>query len=108
MSSAPVDLQKLANDGFLLAFVTAVSAPAWIGASAFAARLRGWRARDYLALIPPRRGEIMFALACLAALLVVFDLFTFLVGRDVVPRFMVDAYRSARASNASRRTSVRI
>src|SRR4030095_14541940 len=36
----------------------------------------------------------------LAALLVGFDLFTFMVGRDVVPRFMVEAYVSARASNS--------
>src|SRR5207245_8167377 len=43
------DLGKMANDGFLLAFVTIAAAPAWIGVSAVAARLRGWRARDYLA-----------------------------------------------------------
>src|ERR1041385_4514286 len=53
-----VDMQKMANDGFLLAFVTIIAAPAWIAVSVVAARLRGWRARDYLALMPPRRGEI--------------------------------------------------
>ena len=74
-----------------------VAGPAWIGASVLAARLRKWRARDYLALVPPRRAEIAFAVACLAALLIAFDLFTFVVGRDVVPRFMVEAYKSARA-----------
>lgn len=95
-----VDMHKLANDGFLLAFVTTVAGPAWIGASVFAARLRKWRARDYLALVLPRRAEIAFAVACLAALLIAFDLFTLVVGRDVVPRFMIDAYNSARASNA--------
>jgi uncharacterized protein len=95
-----VDMQKLANDGFLLAFVTVIAGPAWVGTAAFAARLRKWRARDYLALVPPRRSEIAFAIACLAALLIAFDLFTFVVGRDVVPRFMVEAYKSARASNS--------
>jgi membrane protease YdiL (CAAX protease family) len=95
-----VDMHKLANDGFLLAFVTTVAGPVWIGASVLAARLRGWRARDYLALVAPRRSEIAFGVACLAALLVGFDLFTFMVGRDVVPRFMVEAYVSARASNS--------
>lgn len=95
-----VDLQKLANDGFMLALVTIVAGPAWVGTSAIAARVRGWRARDYLALVWPRRGEIAFAIGCLAALLVAFDLFTFALGRDVVPRFMVDAYRTARASNS--------
>src|SRR5882762_10145695 len=46
-----VDMQHLANDGFLLAFVTTVAGPAWIGASVLAARSRKWRARDYLALV---------------------------------------------------------
>src|SRR3954469_19930139 len=45
-----VDMHKMANDGFLLAFVTIVAAPAWIGVSTVAARFGGWRARDYLAL----------------------------------------------------------
>jgi uncharacterized protein len=95
-----LDMQKLANDGFLLAFVTTVAGPAWVGASVVAARRRKWRARDYLALVAPRRGEIAFGIACLAALLIGFDLFTLVVGRDVVPRFMVEAYLSARASNS--------
>jgi membrane protease YdiL (CAAX protease family) len=101
-STAPgsVDMQKMANDGFLLAFITIVAAPAWIGVSVLAARLRGWRARDYLALVPPRRGEIVAGVACLAALLVGFDLLTLLLGRDVVPGFMREAYLSARMSGS--------
>jgi membrane protease YdiL (CAAX protease family) len=95
-----VDMQKLANDGFLLAFVTILAAPAWIGVSAFAARWRGWRARDYLAMAPPKRGEIAFGIACLAALLIGFDLLTLLLGRDVVPGFMREAYLSARTSGS--------
>ena len=94
------DLGKMASDGFLLAFVTIMAAPAWIGVSVFAARWRGWSARSYLALIPPRRGEVLFGIAALAALLIGFDIFTYLIGRDVVPSFMVDAYKSARTSNA--------
>lgn len=95
-----VDMHKLANDGFLLAFVTIVAAPAWIGVSAFAARWRGWRVRDYLALVPPKRGELAFGIACLAALLIGFDLLTLLLGRDVVPSFMREAYISARTSGS--------
>jgi membrane protease YdiL (CAAX protease family) len=94
------DLGKMASDGFLLAFVTITAAPAWIAVSVIAARLRGWSARDYLALVPPRRGEVVFGIACLAALLIGADLFTWLVGRDVVPGFMVEAYKSARHSGS--------
>jgi membrane protease YdiL (CAAX protease family) len=95
-----VDLHALANDGFLLAFVTIVAAPAWIGVSVFAARRRGWRARDYLALVPPRASEIVVGIACLAALLIGSDLLTLLLGRDVVPSFMVEAYKSARVGGS--------
>ena len=91
-----VDMAKMAHDGFLLATVTILAAPAWIGVSVIAARKRGWRAMDYLALVPPRRGEILFGVACLVALLIGFDLLTVLLGREVVPTFMVEAYKSAR------------
>jgi uncharacterized protein len=100
MAPGSVDMHKMANDGFLLAFVTILAAPAWIGVSVLAARLRKWRARDYLALVPPRRAEIAFGIASLAALLIGFDLLTLLVGRDVVPSFMREAYLSARNSGA--------
>ena len=100
VAPASTDLSKMANDGFLLAFVTIAAAPAWIGVSIFAARLRKWRARDYLALVPPRRAEVVFGIACLAGLLIAFDLFTYLIGRDVVPSFMREAYVSARSSNS--------
>ena len=94
------DLAQLERDGFILAFVTVVAGPAWIAVSALASRWRGWRARDYLALTVPRRGELLFGIACLGALLITFDVLTFASGRDVVPPFMRDAYLSARNSNA--------
>ena len=64
----------------------------WIAVSAFAARWRGWRPRDYLALVVPRRGELLFGIACLGTLLIAFDLLSLAFGRDVVPEFMRDAY----------------
>ena len=94
------DPSRMANDGFLLAFVTIAAAPAWIGVSVLAAHLRKWRPRDYLGLVAPRRGEIVFGIAALAALLIGFDLFTWLIGRDVVPGFMIEAYKSARSSGS--------
>jgi membrane protease YdiL (CAAX protease family) len=99
-SVGPVNMQQLASNGFLLASVTIAAGPAWIATMVFAARLRGWHARDYLALIPPRRPEIVFGIACLAALLIAMDLITWGAGRDVVPPFMREAYISARGSAA--------
>lgn len=95
-----VDMRQLANDGFLLAFVTILAGPAWIGVSVIAARWRRWRARDYLALTMPRRADVVFAIGCLAALLIAFDLLTLVFGHDVVPRFMRDAYISARTAGS--------
>jgi len=96
----PVDLQALRHDGFLLAVVTIAAAPAWIAVSAFAARQCGWSVRGYLALIWPRRNEIAFGIACLAVLLVAADLLSFALGRDLVPRFLVETYTSARNSGS--------
>jgi len=95
-----LDMSQLARDGFLLAFATIMAGPAWIAVSALAARLRGWRPRDYLALVMPRRGELLFGIASLGTLLIAFDLLSLALGRDVVPQFMRDAYLSARNSDA--------
>lgn len=97
---AAANMKALTHDGFLLAFVTIVAAPAWVAVAALAARWRGWPVRDYLALIPPRRAEIAFGIACLAALLIAFDALTYFTGRDIVPAFMVEAYSSARAAGS--------
>jgi CAAX protease family protein len=94
------DLERLANDGLLLALAVTVATPFAVGVFALAARLRGWRARDYLALHVPGRRELIFGVGCLVALLVAFDIITWLLGRDIVPSFMVEAYKSARAANA--------
>jgi uncharacterized protein len=90
------DVQKLMTDAFALAAVTVVASPAWIGVAAIAAHWRRWRARDYMALVVPRRRELIFSIACLVVVLAAFDLFTYALGREVIPRFMIDAYLSAR------------
>lgn len=94
------DAQALARDGFLLALVTIVAGPAWVAVSAVAARWRGWRARDYLALVVPSRSEFAFGFACMAGLLIAFEIITIALGRDVVPPFMREAYISSRGSGS--------
>lgn len=97
-AAAPIDMEQLARDGFVLALITVVAGPIWIAVTAVASRWRGWRVADYLALQWPRRSELLFAVGCLVALLIAFDLITLAVGREVVPRFMLEAYTTARAS----------
>jgi membrane protease YdiL (CAAX protease family) len=93
-------MQAMATNGFLLALVTIVAGPAWIAVMAIAAHWRGWRVADYLALVAPRRSEFAFGFACMAALLIAFDLLTYATGRDVIPPFMFESYKTARASGS--------
>jgi len=94
------DLQKMMNDAVALASVTIVASPVWIGIVAIAAKWRRWPMRDYVALVPPRRRELIFSIAVLAGVLIAFDLLTYALGRELIPRFMIDAYTSAKTPAA--------
>jgi uncharacterized protein len=99
-SAEALDMQALARDGFLLALVTIIAGPAWVAVSMIAARWRGWHARDYLALVAPSRSQFAFGFACMAGLLIAFEVITIALGRDVVPPFMREAYISSRGSGS--------
>jgi membrane protease YdiL (CAAX protease family) len=95
--TAPPDL---ANNGLLMALVFVLSGPVSVGVAALAARMRGWRVRDYLALVAPRRGQLLFGIACLAALQISFGLLTSSFGAEEAPAFMREEYQSARVAGA--------
>ena len=88
----------LASQGLLIAVTAIVSAPAPIAVIALAARLARCSIQDYLALYWPDRRNILIGIACLVVLLPLADLSSYLAGRDIVPLFVVHAYRTARAS----------
>jgi uncharacterized protein len=94
------DLQKMMNDAVSLAAVTIVASPVWIGIAAIAVRWRRWPIREYLALVVPRRRELIFSIAVLTGVLIAFDLLTYALGHDLIPRFMIDAYTSAKTPAA--------
>ena len=83
-------------DGVMITIGALASVPVQIVVLAFAARLRRWTPADYLALNRPRRSEIVFAVLCTIALMVVFDGFMYVGGRDLVPPFQIEAYQSAK------------
>lgn len=93
-------IEALASNGFLIAMVTIVASPAWVAVMAFAARRRGWRAADYLALVVPTRGQLVFGFVCMVPLLAAFDVLTYLAGRDIVPPFMSESYKTAVSSGS--------
>src|SRR5262245_22037820 len=49
--------------------VTAIGTAVAIGVLALAARLRGWKARDYLGLVSPSRHDVLIAVAVVLAIL---------------------------------------
>ncbi|MEA2978791.1 MAG: protease family protein [Alphaproteobacteria bacterium] len=90
------NLSNFSYDGVVITIGTLASVPAQLAVLAFAARLRHWSPQDYFALSIPKRSEVVFAMLCIAALVVVFDAMTYLSGRDLVPSFQIDAYQSAK------------
>src|SRR5262249_37588859 len=61
-----------------------------------AAQMRGWRPDEYLGLTMPKRGEIVFAVICIVVIDVLFDLSLYVTGRELVPDFQSEAYRTAK------------
>lgn len=83
------------SDGVVIAIGTFVSTPVQLGVVIFAAQLRRWPPVIYLGLVPPRRAEVIIAVACIVALGVAFDAALYFTGREVVPAFQVDTWRTA-------------
>lgn len=100
VDASSTDIGRFVLDGTFVALVTLAAAPAEIVLIALAV----WWARcgfsDYLALVWPERRDLVIGLACLLVLLPLADLVSYLSGRDVVPLFVREAYRTARDANA--------
>jgi membrane protease YdiL (CAAX protease family) len=62
----------------------------------FAIRRAGCGFADYMALVRPRGRDVLIGLACVIVLLPLGDLASYLSGRDIVPPFVVNAYKLAR------------
>jgi len=89
-------LSASSYDGVAIAVGALVSIPVQVAVLVLAAQRRGWSTVDYLALTAPRRGEIIMAIICAAALVLLFDVALFLTGHDLVTPFQTEGYRSAR------------
>ena len=96
-TAATTDLTK---DARLFGWLSIVAVVGELAALVVAAKLAGWSAREYLGLAMPSRREAIFGVAVIAALAIVLDSATWLLGREVVTPFQVEAYRSARETGA--------
>jgi membrane protease YdiL (CAAX protease family) len=82
-------------DGVVVAFGTFAAVPVQVAVLAFAAQLRRWPPALYLGLVVPRRAEIIVAVITVLALNLTFDAMLWISGRDIVPPFQVEIWRTA-------------
>ncbi len=83
--------------GGIILFIC-VSAPVQVALLVAAARVRG-NPVAYLGYKLPRRGEVLFGIAALAALILVGDVISLLAGRSIVDPFQSDIYQAAQKAN---------
>ena len=91
-------LAEFGGDGVAIALVIAVSTPVEVLLLVLFARRSGANAAEYLGLIWPRRGELVFGFLAMAGLIVLGDALSWLTGRSLVTQFQLDIYSSASAA----------
>ncbi len=95
-SAAPSVVASQGEAGPIAVAISLISAPAPLLVLWLAVRLAHCNFAEYLALTRPRRQDILIGLACIVVLLPLGDVASHLSGRDVVPPFVVQAYKLAR------------
>jgi uncharacterized protein len=88
-------LEELSYNGNFLAACTFASTPAIIGLVTLLIWGRGCRIREYLALNVPDARSGFISAAGLGLVLVATDLTSYFLGRPLVPKVMVDFYRTS-------------
>lgn len=94
------DLEQVAEelnyDGTAIAVATCSTTLVCVALVALIARVSGWNVRDYLRLHwPEKRSHVVVSLVTLIGFLACSDGLTILLGRRVVPEFMVQAYETS-------------
>jgi uncharacterized protein len=85
------------TDGTALTIATLVADPVQTITLVLAARLTGSDAVGYFGLSIPRGRDIALATVALAAAIVFGDVVTVALGREIVPAFQLDMFRSAQS-----------
>jgi membrane protease YdiL (CAAX protease family) len=92
-------LPELASDGVAVALIIIVSTPVQVALLILFAQRAG-DAADYLGLRTPSRGQVLFGVAAVVALIVIGNAISLTFGRNVVTSFQADIYRTAAAASA--------
>lgn len=88
------DVATVSQDGGAIVLFIFISAPVQVAVLMVAAGYKG-NAAAYLGYKIPRRSEVVFGVATVAALIVVGDAVNWLAGRNIVDRFQTDIYQAA-------------
>jgi membrane protease YdiL (CAAX protease family) len=86
---------ELVADGLLLAVSTLVCAPAMVAFAVGVVKLTRLPLRDYLGLTSPSPRAVSVSLVAIVAFIAAVDSTYLLMGRPIVPDFMLRAYRTA-------------
>jgi membrane protease YdiL (CAAX protease family) len=93
-------LQHMTGDGVAVITLVYVSTPVQVGLLFLFARLRSSSAVEYLALTLPRKRDLPVLLLSAAVLVAASDGLSWFLGKNVVPSFQHDIYRSAASAGA--------
>ena len=88
-------LPNFSGDGAAITLIIAVSTPVEVALLVQFSRRSGANAADYLGLNLPRRGEIVFGVAAMAALILLSNVLSWLLGYGLVTPFQLEIYTSA-------------
>lgn len=97
--SSAAEIKAAASHGIMIAAATIGALPAALAVLAFAVRRRGCEFADYLGLRWPARSDVVLGLLILAVVMPLGDLASWVTGRDIVPAYFLEAYKTARATH---------
>jgi membrane protease YdiL (CAAX protease family) len=94
----PVSVEAVKYDGGAVSIEALITNTVVVLVLALASRLARWNVIDYLALIWPSGRDLALGIGVTLLLMIAMDGSSWLIGRDVVTQFQLDAYRTARAT----------
>jgi membrane protease YdiL (CAAX protease family) len=93
------DVEAFASHAFAVSLVSIAAVPAELAVIWLAVNRARWRFADYLALTWPDRRNVVLGLVCIAVLLPLADLSSYLAGQPIVPDFVRNLYLTGKESS---------
>jgi membrane protease YdiL (CAAX protease family) len=92
-------VESFASHALAVSLVSIAAVPAELAVIWLAVRWVRWDFAGYLALVWPQCRDVLVGLACIAVLLPLADLSSYLTGQPIVPEFVRNLYVTARDSS---------